>query len=167
MIRRIDYYLHNKVMPLSFAEPNAYAPREVWQRQVRTTPEERAGAKQMWEHIRDRAYWDDKETIVNTSPVVFIGADNKGTDQVLAKPGGANRDSHGSYPFPGLYTDIGPGGATVADVALLSRLVKPHGLGVKASGGIRSRAVLQQMVEAGATRIGTSRGVQILQETNG
>jgi hypothetical protein len=112
VIRRIDYYLHNKVMPLSFAEPNAYAPREVWQRQVRNTPEERAGAKKMWEHIRDRAYWDDKETIVNTNPVVFIGADNKGTDQVLAKPGGANRDSHGSYPFPGLYTDIGPGGAT-------------------------------------------------------
>ena len=62
-------------------------------------------------------------------------------------------------------TGFGPGGATVEDVALLSRLVKPHGLGVKASGGIRTLADLQQMVAAGATRIGTSHGVKILAES--
>ena len=62
-------------------------------------------------------------------------------------------------------TGFGPGGATAADVALLSRLVKPHGLGVKASGGIRTLADLQQMVAAGATRIGTSHGVKILAES--
>jgi deoxyribose-phosphate aldolase len=61
-------------------------------------------------------------------------------------------------------TGFGPGGATVEDVALMSRLVKSHGLGVKASGGIRSLADFNKMVAAGATRIGTSSGVKILQE---
>lgn len=111
VIRRLDYYLHNNVTQLTFAEPNAYAPREAWESDIRIRPEERAGAKDVWERIRNRAYWDDAESIVNTHAIVFIGADNKGTDQVLAKPGGANRDSHGSYPFPGLYMDVGPGGA--------------------------------------------------------
>ena len=58
-------------------------------------------------------------------------------------------------------------GATVEDVALMSRLVKSHGLGVKASGGIRSLADLRRMVQAGATRIGTSSGIKILQEAAG
>ncbi len=61
-------------------------------------------------------------------------------------------------------TGFSTGGATVEDVALLSRLVKPHGLGVKASGGIRTLADLKKMVAAGATRIGTSSGVKIMQE---
>jgi deoxyribose-phosphate aldolase len=64
-------------------------------------------------------------------------------------------------------TGFGAGGATVADVALMTRLVKPHGLGVKASGNIRSLADLEKMVAAGATRIGTSSGVKIVQETAG
>ena len=61
-------------------------------------------------------------------------------------------------------TGFSTGGATVEDVALMSRLVKPHGIGVKASGGIRTLADLQKMVAAGATRIGTSHGVKIMQE---
>jgi deoxyribose-phosphate aldolase len=64
-------------------------------------------------------------------------------------------------------TGLSSGGATVADVELMSRLVKPHGLQVKASGGIRTLADLQTMVEAGATRIGTSAGIKILQEAAG
>jgi deoxyribose-phosphate aldolase len=64
-------------------------------------------------------------------------------------------------------TGFGAGGATVADVALMARLVNPHGLGVMASGGIRSLADLEKMVTAGATRIGTSSGVQIVQEAAG
>ncbi len=64
-------------------------------------------------------------------------------------------------------TGFGAGGATVADVALMARIVKPHGLGVKAAGGIRSLADLEQMVTAGATRIGTSSGVKIVQEATG
>ena len=64
-------------------------------------------------------------------------------------------------------TGLSTGGATVADIKLMSRLVNPHGLQVKASGGIRTLADLQQMVAAGATRIGTSAGVKIVQEVAG
>jgi deoxyribose-phosphate aldolase len=61
-------------------------------------------------------------------------------------------------------TGFGPGGATVADVALLSRAVASRGLGVKAAGGIRSYADLVRMVEAGATRVGSSGSLKIVEE---
>ena len=60
-------------------------------------------------------------------------------------------------------TGLGPGGATLADVALMRRVVGP-GMGVKAAGGIRSLADAQAMIEAGASRIGTSAGTKIVQE---
>lgn len=60
-------------------------------------------------------------------------------------------------------TGFGPGGATVADVALMRRVVGPT-MGVKAAGGIRSYEDAQKMVAAGATRIGASAGVKIVQE---
>lgn len=61
-------------------------------------------------------------------------------------------------------TGFGPGGATVEDVRLMTEAVKSAGLGVKAAGGIRSYADLLRMVDAGATRIGTSSGVKIMEE---
>lgn len=64
-------------------------------------------------------------------------------------------------------TGLNTGGATVEDVALMIRIANPAGVGVKAAGGIRSLADLQKMVAAGATRIGTSGGVKILQELAG
>jgi deoxyribose-phosphate aldolase len=64
-------------------------------------------------------------------------------------------------------TGFSTGGATVEDVALMSRIVREKGLGVKASGGIRSLPDLRRMVQAGATRIGTSSGIKILQEAAG
>jgi deoxyribose-phosphate aldolase len=60
-------------------------------------------------------------------------------------------------------TGFGPGGATAADVALMRRVVGPE-MGVKAAGGIRTLADAEQMAAAGATRIGASAGVKILQE---
>ncbi len=60
-------------------------------------------------------------------------------------------------------TGFGPGGATVHDVALMRRSVGPE-MGIKAAGGIKSYEDAQAMVAAGATRIGASAGVQILQE---
>ncbi|MHB8780073.1 MAG: deoxyribose-phosphate aldolase [Candidatus Geothermincolia bacterium] len=60
-------------------------------------------------------------------------------------------------------TGYGPYGARVEDVALLRRVVGP-GFGVKASGGIRTLAQLLQMVEAGASRIGTSAASAIMAE---
>src|ERR1017187_2958053 len=64
-------------------------------------------------------------------------------------------------------TGFSSGGATVEDVSLMSRLVRDKGLGVKASGGVRSLADMLKMVAAGATRIGTSSGVKILKEAAG
>ena len=60
-------------------------------------------------------------------------------------------------------TGFGPGGATLEDVALMRRVVGPA-MGVKAAGGIRSYAGAQRMVAAGASRIGASSSVKIIQE---
>jgi deoxyribose-phosphate aldolase len=60
-------------------------------------------------------------------------------------------------------TGFGPGGATAHDVALMRQAVGP-GLGVKAAGGIKNLADAKEMVAAGATRIGASAGVKIVQE---
>ena len=52
-------------------------------------------------------------------------------------------------------------GATVADVKLMRETVGPQ-MGVKAAGGVRTHEELLEMVEAGATRIGTSSGVKLM-----
>jgi deoxyribose-phosphate aldolase len=59
-------------------------------------------------------------------------------------------------------TGFGPSGANVHDVELMRRTVCP-GMGVKASGGIRTLDDLNKMVAAGATRIGSSSGVKIVE----
>jgi deoxyribose-phosphate aldolase len=61
-------------------------------------------------------------------------------------------------------TGFSKAGATVADVALMRRAVGKS-MGVKASGGIRTLADLRAMVAAGATRVGASASVQIMEET--
>jgi deoxyribose-phosphate aldolase len=61
-------------------------------------------------------------------------------------------------------TGFASGGATAADVALMARAVSGAGMGVKASGGVKSLADFEAMVRAGATRIGASAGVKILKE---
>jgi deoxyribose-phosphate aldolase len=60
-------------------------------------------------------------------------------------------------------TGFAPGGATAADVSLMRRTVG-NAMGVKAAGGIRTLQDVKTMVRAGATRIGTSTGVQIARE---
>ena len=63
-------------------------------------------------------------------------------------------------------TGFGPGGATAADVALMRRVVGAE-MGVKAAGGVRDLESLKAMVAAGATRVGASAGVRIVQESQG
>lgn len=77
---------------------------------------------------------------------------------VIAKEAGAD--------FVKTSTGFSGGGATVEDIALMRRVVGPH-TGVKASGGVRGAADALQMIGAGATRIGTSAGVRIVQEFGG
>ena len=74
---------------------------------------------------------------------------------VLAQAGGVD--------FVKTSTGFSKSGATAADVALMRRVVGPT-LGIKAAGGIRNLQTLQEMVAAGATRIGASASVQIMEE---
>ena len=71
----------------------------------------------------------------------------------LAKEAGAD--------FVKTSTGFSAGGATAADVRLMRETVGTE-MGVKASGGVRSRADAEAMVAAGASRLGTSSGVQIV-----
>jgi deoxyribose-phosphate aldolase len=84
--------------------------------------------------------------------------EEKITACTLAKAAGAD--------FVKTSTGFGPGGATAADVALMRRVVGA-GMGVKAAGGVRDLEGLKAMVAAGATRVGASAGVKIVQETRG
>ena len=63
-------------------------------------------------------------------------------------------------------TGFGPAGATAEDVALMRAVVGSQ-IGIKAAGGIRSLEELKKMVSAGATRIGASASVRILEEAHG
>ncbi len=63
-------------------------------------------------------------------------------------------------------TGFSGGGATVADIELMRRTVGPD-MGVKASGGIRTADDARAMIAAGATRLGVSAGIQIMQEILG
>jgi deoxyribose-phosphate aldolase len=74
---------------------------------------------------------------------------------LLAKEAGAN--------FVKTSTGFSTAGATAEDVALMRHTVGPL-MGVKAAGGVRSKEDLDNMVRAGATRIGASAGVRIVQE---
>jgi deoxyribose-phosphate aldolase len=63
-------------------------------------------------------------------------------------------------------TGFGPGGATAADVALMRRVVGSE-MGVKAAGGVRDLEGVKAMIAAGATRVGASAGVRIVQQARG
>jgi deoxyribose-phosphate aldolase len=58
---------------------------------------------------------------------------------------------------------FGTAGATVDDVALIRRICGPA-MGIKAAGSVRDLKTALAMIEAGATRVGTSRGVSIIDE---
>ena len=97
-----------------------------------------------------------------TSKVIIEAAlltdEEKVTACTLAKAAGAD--------FVKTSTGFASGGATAADVALMRRVVG-DAMGVKAAGGVRDLEGLRAMVAAGATRIGASAGVRIVQESRG
>lgn len=84
--------------------------------------------------------------------------DEKVSACLIAKEAGAD--------FVKTSTGFSSGGATAADVALMRRAVGGQ-MGVKASGGVRDLKQAQEMIKAGATRIGASVGVKIIQEVAG
>ena len=88
----------------------------------------------------------------------LLNDEEKVTACTLSKAAGAD--------FVKTSTGFGPGGATAADVALMRRVVGAE-MGVKAAGGVRDLEGLRAMVAAGATRVGASAGVKIVQESKG
>jgi deoxyribose-phosphate aldolase len=84
----------------------------------------------------------------------LLSDEQKIAASMLAKMAGAD--------FVKTSTGFGSSGATVHDVELMRRAVGPD-LGVKASGGIRTLEDLLKMLAAGATRIGASAGVKIVE----
>ena len=91
------------------------------------------------------------KVIIETS---LLNDEEKVTACLLAKEAGAD--------FVKTSTGFSGGGATAEDVALMRRVVGPE-MGVKASGGVKTYEDAKRMVEAGATRIGASAGVKIVQ----
>lgn len=85
---------------------------------------------------------------------VLLTDEEKTIASLIAKEAGAD--------FVKTSTGFAGGGATVHDVALMRRVVGPE-MGVKASGGVRTYEDAENMVKAGATRIGASAGVKIIQ----
>jgi deoxyribose-phosphate aldolase len=85
---------------------------------------------------------------------VLLTDEDKTVACLLAKEAGAD--------FVKTSTGFASGGATVHDVALMRRVVGPD-LGVKAAGGVRTFEDAEKMIQAGATRIGASAGVKIIQ----
>lgn len=83
----------------------------------------------------------------------LLSEDERVRAALLAKKAGAH--------FVKTSTGFSLGGATVEDVALLRRTVGQN-MGVKASGGIRDLEMVLKLIDAGATRIGTSSGVDIV-----
>jgi deoxyribose-phosphate aldolase len=84
---------------------------------------------------------------------VFLSDDEKKLACEISKAAGAD--------FVKTSTGFSGGGATVEDIRLMRAAVGPD-IGVKASGGVRTYEAAKAMIDAGATRIGTSGGVAIL-----
>jgi deoxyribose-phosphate aldolase len=85
---------------------------------------------------------------------VLLTDEEKTIACLLAKEAGAD--------FVKTSTGFSSGGATVHDVELMRKAVGPE-MGVKAAGGVRTYEDAEKMLRAGATRIGASAGVKILQ----
>jgi len=84
--------------------------------------------------------------------------DEKVTACTLAKAAGAD--------YVKTSTGFASGGATPADVALMRRVVGSD-MGVKAAGGVRDLEGMKAMIAAGASRVGASAGVKIVQQARG
>ena len=85
---------------------------------------------------------------------ILLTDEEKTIASLLSKEAGAD--------FVKTSTGFAGGGATVQDVALMRKAVGPD-MGVKASGGVRTFEDAENMIKAGATRIGASAGVKIIQ----
>jgi deoxyribose-phosphate aldolase len=112
---------------------------DIVEREIRAVAEACHSAGALLKTILEMALLDEGQKVVACTLAKMAGAD-----------------------FVKTSTGFGPAGATVEDVTLMRRVVGPE-MGVKAAGGIRSLEDVRRMVAAGATRIGTSAGVKIVE----
>lgn len=112
----------------------------------------------------------DYDSVVNDIKAVVKTASGKAIVKVILETGLLNEAEKikacelvvaAGANFVKTSTGFGPGGATVNDIALMRRTVGPD-IGVKASGGVRDYQTAIAMIKAGANRIGTSSGIQII-----
>ena len=110
-------------------------------------------------------------TWVATAQSLLAGSDVK-VCTVIGFPLGANTSAVKAFEtrtaikeagadFVKTSTGFSTGGATVQDIHLMREAVGPD-MGVKASGGVQNRADALAMIEAGASRIGASKGIAIV-----
>lgn len=115
------------------------------------------------DHDYDSIITDVESVVRVVSPAIVkviietcnLTNDEKRVACLLAKHAGAQ--------FVKTSTGFGASGATISDVMLMKSVVGPL-IEVKASGGIRDANTMLQMIEAGASRIGTSSGIKIMEE---
>lgn len=112
---------------------------------------------------RDKEVAKDIETVVKNVPtgtIVKVILENcLLTDEEKIKACEISKRAGAHYVKTS--TGFSSGGAAVSDIQLMRKIVGEQ-LGVKASGGIRDKKTAEQMIEAGATRIGASKSVQIV-----
>ncbi|WP_408889302.1 hypothetical protein ACJ2CR_35615 [Myxococcus faecalis] len=114
VLKRTEYFFHHNAMVFDFARPNAYLPRKRWEELMELRGEDRPGEKKLLARVRSYVWADEAETRINTHPIGYIGADSKGLEQLLASPGPHARESHATYPLPGVFKGVGPAGSTEA-----------------------------------------------------
>jgi hypothetical protein len=110
VIRAVEYYFHESVVVLDYL--SARPPRSRW---------DRLRALRVWtqpDYVANSIH--ERLTVMNgrlaTHPIGYIGGNNKGPDELIQLwprfQGSYNRNSHGTYPFPGKWQGVGPLGAT-------------------------------------------------------
>lgn len=116
---------------------------------------------------------DDAGVLKDIQAVVEACRDGSATSKVIIETGLLSDDEkvracelarRARADFVKTSTGFAAGGATAADVALMAATVQAAGLAVKASGGIRTLDDARRMIAAGATRLGMSASVAIVQE---
>ena len=122
------------------------AARSIWSSALKRSDELVAGYGKLFKTAKNALL----KVIIETA---LLTDEEKVIASLLSKEAGAD--------FVKTSTGFSSGGATVHDVALMRRAVGPA-IGVKASGGIHSHEDAEQMIAAGATRIGASAGIKII-----
>lgn len=117
----------------------------------------------------------DKQTVLNDIEAVVQAASGKALTKVIIETSlltdeekviACQLAKQAKADFVKTSTGFSGGGATVEDIRLMRETVGSD-MGVKASGGVRDLATTKAMIEAGATRIGASAGVAILNDEQG